>query len=146
MTIRPIFNPNARMRDRSPLAAGRASRISGPLAFLLELRRDNNLPRTGLVVRGSLAAFSSDAAVSESDKLSALGEGAPEDVCKCPFGVESFATFTGGAGSSSSASTTTFFTGEGIVLSSTAARFEVSDSELAFALSGASLEATLSSL
>src|ERR1035438_8184348 len=93
MTIRPIFNPNARISDRSPLAVGRASRISGSIAFLLELRRDNNLPRTGLVVRGSLAAFSSDAAVSESDELSVLGEGEAEDVCKCPFGVKSFATF-----------------------------------------------------
>ncbi len=55
ITIRPIFNPSARMSERSPLAVGCASRTSSSAARLPFLRPD--VPRVGVwIERFGLAA------------------------------------------------------------------------------------------
>src|ERR1700730_12871149 len=62
ITILPIFNPKARIRERSPLAVGEASRTSGKITadwrlFRLELRESvGKFNAVGGSVTGGLAA------------------------------------------------------------------------------------------
>src|SRR5690348_6475342 len=98
MTILPIFKPKARINDRSPLAVGRASRISKSLARLA-LSRDEDLLRAPLGTGESAVGLSSATVESESSlSLFLLAVTAVDDEPECPLLLR-LAGFAGGGSS-----------------------------------------------